>query len=139
MWRDATIFPMTWVEVFVAFAVSHLVGDFLFQTEWQATHKRGGLGRDRVARRALLAHGAGYMLAFVPALIWIAGDRGAVVLLVAAAIGVPHVAQDDGRVVAWWMRQVKGADFHHQPLLAVSVDQVLHIVALFALAPALGG
>jgi hypothetical protein len=27
---------MPWVEVFVVFFVSHLVGDFALQTEWQA-------------------------------------------------------------------------------------------------------
>jgi hypothetical protein len=45
-----------WVEVFAVVLVSHAVGDFLLQTEWQATHKRGGLGQDPVRRRALLAH-----------------------------------------------------------------------------------
>src|SRR5215207_1947283 len=34
---------LTWFEVFAVFAVSHLVGDFALQTEWQARHKRGGL------------------------------------------------------------------------------------------------
>ena len=33
---------MTWVEVFIVFVVSHLVGDYLSQTNWQAMHKRGG-------------------------------------------------------------------------------------------------
>jgi len=35
---------VSWVEVFAVFVVSHLVGDFLIQTEWQASHKLGGLG-----------------------------------------------------------------------------------------------
>ena len=34
---------MSWVEVFAVLMVSHLAGDFLLQTEWQATHKFGGL------------------------------------------------------------------------------------------------
>ena len=43
-----------WVEVFAVFVVSHLVGDFLLQTDWQARHKRGGLGAGpgRAARAA---------------------------------------------------------------------------------------
>ena len=59
-----------------------MVGDYLLQTDWQARNKRGGLGGDPVARRALLTHVTTYTLAFVPALIWIArrarsrvGDR----------------------------------------------------------------
>ena len=47
---------MIWVEVLVVFLVSHLVGDFALQTEWQAQNKRDGLGGDPTARRALLAH-----------------------------------------------------------------------------------
>ncbi|GAC1527494.1 MAG: hypothetical protein NVS2B6_15260 [Thermoleophilaceae bacterium] len=35
-----------WVEVFVVLAVSHVVGDYALQTDWQATNKRGGLGSD---------------------------------------------------------------------------------------------
>ena len=65
---------MAWVEIFAVFVVSHALGDYLLQTDWQATHKRGGLGRDSEARRALLLHVTTYTLAFVPALIWI-GDQ----------------------------------------------------------------
>jgi hypothetical protein len=51
---------MVWVEVFAAFGLCHLAGDYMLQTEWQAVHKFGGLGRDRNARRSLLlaTHGA---------------------------------------------------------------------------------
>ena len=63
---------MPWVEVFAVFVVSHLAGDYLLQTDWQAENKRGGLGGDPVARRALLSHVTTYTLAFVPAFIWLA-------------------------------------------------------------------
>ncbi len=45
---------MPWPEIFLVFLVSHLAGDFLLQTEFQATRKFGGLSGDPVARRALL-------------------------------------------------------------------------------------
>ena len=125
---------MPWVELFVVFVVSHLVGDYLLQTDWQATHKRGGLSADTVARRALLSHVATYTLAFVPALLWIAGDLGAGALWVAALVAVPHFVQDDGRLVEWWMERVKHADIAAQPVAALALDQTLHVVALFALA-----
>ncbi len=128
---------MLWVEVLVVFLICHLVGDFLLQTDHQARHKHGGLGRDPVARRALLAHVTTYTLAFVPALAWIAVDDEAGLLTalgIGALVFVPHLIQDDGRVVAWWMRDVKRTDPAAVPGVAVVVDQTLHVVALFLLA-----
>ena len=63
---------MSWVSLLAGFLVAHMVGDYLLQTDWQARNKRGGLGRDRVARRALVSHVSTYTLAFLPAFIWIA-------------------------------------------------------------------
>jgi uncharacterized protein DUF3307 len=126
---------MEWFEVFAVLLVSHLVGDYLLQTDWQAVHKRGGLGADPVARRALLSHVATYTLAFVPALIWLAGDLSALAVVgVAAAIALPHMVQDDGRLLAIYVRRVKGCDIVAFPLVGAAVDQTMHIVALFGLA-----
>lgn len=126
---------MPWVEVFVAFVVCHLVGDYLLQTDWQARHKHGGLGRDATARRALLAHGLSYTLAFTPALVWLGGDAGlGVAVGSAVAIAVPHVVQDDGRAIARYVERVKGCDVRTVPSVAAAVDQTWHLVALLALA-----
>jgi uncharacterized protein DUF3307 len=126
---------MEWFEVFAVFLVSHLVGDYLLQTDWQAVHKRGGLGSDPVARRALLGHVATYTLAFVPALIWLADDLSALALVgVAAGVAIPHLIQDDGRLLALYVQRVKGCDIVAFPLVGAAVDQTMHIVALFALA-----
>jgi hypothetical protein len=126
---------MEWFEVFAVLLVSHLVGDYLLQTDWQAVHKRGGLGPDRISRRALLSHVATYTLAFVPALIWLAGDlRALAVVGVAAGIALPHMVQDDGRLLAIYVRRVKGCDIVAFPLVGAAVDQTMHIVALFGLA-----
>jgi hypothetical protein len=123
-----------WIEVFAVFVVCHLTGDYLLQTDWQATRKKGGLGPDPVARRALLSHIATYTLAFVPALVWLAGDLGAGVLAVAALIAIPHLVQDDGRLLAAYMVKVKGCDPVSAPLVAAAVDQSSHIAMLFAAA-----
>jgi hypothetical protein len=81
-----------WVELFAVLVVSRISGDFLLQTEWQAKHKRAGLGRDPERRRALLAHLATYTLAFVPALAWLAGDLGAAgTAALAAGVFLPHL------------------------------------------------
>jgi hypothetical protein len=126
---------MEWFEVFAVLLVSHLVGDYLLQTDWQAVHKRGGLGPDSVSRRALFSHVATYTLAFVPALIWLAGDVSAVaVVAIAVGIAIPHLVQDDGRLLAIYVQRVKGCDIVAFPLVGAAVDQTMHIVALFGLA-----
>ncbi|MEA2219200.1 MAG: hypothetical protein QOJ35_1826 [Solirubrobacteraceae bacterium] len=126
---------MPWVEVFSLFVVSHLVGDFALQTDWQAVHKHSGLARgNTVGHAALLHHGASYILAFVPCLIWLASSLSWAVLAVAAAVVVPHVLQDDGRLLGAYMRRVKGIEPAAIPFVALGLDQTMHIVALLLVA-----
>ena len=101
---------MPWVEVFAVFVVSHLVGDYLLQTEWQALNKHGGLGGTPEMRRALLSHIATYTIAFIPALVWLRPTDGAAVFGVAALIAIPHLIQDDGRLLYAYAWAVKKAD-----------------------------
>jgi hypothetical protein len=125
---------MPWPEVFIVFFVSHLVGDFGLQTEWQALNKHGGLGGDPEARRALLSHIATYTLAYVPALIWLGGEIGAAAALgTAALIALPHLIQDDGRLVRAYVARVKGTDPVEKSAVTVMVDQSFHLVALLLL------
>jgi len=123
-----------WTEAFLVFVVTHLVGDFGLQTEWQADHKRGGLGPDRTARRALFAHVTVYTLVFVPAFVWLWGDIGAAVLALAAVIFATHLVQDDGRLLDRYAVGVKRTNPRSHPAVMVAVDQTLHVVVLFALA-----
>lgn len=125
---------MSWVEVFAVLLVSHLVGDFLLQTDWQARHKFGGLGPNRESRRALVSHTIVYTAAFVPALIWLATDIGAWAIGVAFLIAVPHMVQDDGRLLETYVRRVKGLGGQAPSGLRLAVDQSMHAVALFLLA-----
>ncbi len=125
---------MSWSAVFVVFFVSHQLGDYLLQTDWQATHKRGGLGGDPVARRALLAHTRNYAVGYVPAFIWISTALGWSALLVAVAVVIPHLVQDDGRALRTYMRRVKGMDPDVNHTVAALVDQALHMVALLGAA-----
>jgi hypothetical protein len=125
---------MAWVEVFSAFVVCHLVGDYLLQTDHQARHKHGGLGGDGVARWALVSHVATYTLAFGPALVWMAGDLHAGVAWVAALIFAPHLVQDDGRLLLSYVERIKGAPPATVRAIAPMVDQTFHMVALFGLA-----
>jgi Protein of unknown function (DUF3307) len=129
---------MSWVEVFAVLLVSHFTGDYLFQTEWQALHKRGGLGSNRESRRALAAHITTYTLAFVPAFVWLATDIGWAVVAAVAAVAVPHWIQDDGRLLAVYVRHVKGFEAADNPPVTAAVDQSFHFLALFALALVVG-
>ena len=122
---------MPWAEVFEVFVVSHLLGDYLLQTEWQALNKRGGLTGTPVMRRALLSHIVTYTLAYVPALIWLWSSRHAWVFGLAALIAVPHLIQDDGRLLAAYSRTVKKADITTNLSLSAALDQSFHLIALF--------
>ncbi len=125
---------MSWANVSIVFFVSHLAGDFLAQTDWQARHKSGGLGGDPVARRALLSHVSVYTLVFLPALVWIGAEAGAgVAVLVAALIFLPHLVVDDGRLLRGYMLHVKRT-VDPPPGLALAIDQSVHLIGLWATA-----
>jgi hypothetical protein len=129
---------MPWVEIFAVFVVSHLVGDFLLQTDVQAMHKRGGLSGDVASSRGLLSHTLTYTLAFVPALVWLGSDIGLLETIgVALLIALPHMLQDDGRLLDQYMRRVKGVDPKPGGLL-LAVDQSFHFLALFLVALLVG-
>jgi hypothetical protein len=122
-----------WVEVFAVFIVCHLAGDYLIQTDWQAANKRGGLGADPTARRALISHVTTYTLAFVPALLWLAFEIEAKVIPVGALIFIPHLVQDDGRLLAAYMLNVKSLSYRDNPLVFGAVDQSFHVLTLFGI------
>jgi hypothetical protein len=129
---------VSWVEIFAAFVVSHLAGDYLLQTDWQARNKRGGLQGNPIRRRALLSHVFVYTLTFAPALIWMSEDLGAGVIWVAALVFVPHVIQDDGRLLTWFIFKVKGCTEQTAREIFMPVDQTFHVLTLFGIALAAG-
>jgi hypothetical protein len=125
---------MSWVELFIAFVVCHLVGDYLLQTDWQARNKRGALARGAgvQARRALFTHVALYTLCFAPVLAL--AELGSEVLWVVPAIALPHLIQDDGRLLHAYMKRVKHLDPTENLAVSIAVDQTFHMVALLAVA-----
>lgn len=130
---------MPWVEVFAVFVLCHLVGDYALQTDWQALNKRGGLtSATNTSRRALFSHVLTYTLAFVPALIWLADSLGAGIAGLAALIAIPHLVQDDGKLLHAYALRVKKADLAAVPMLGAALDQTFHFVALFATALLVG-
>ena len=124
---------MTWSGALLALLVSHLVGDFLLQTDWQAVTKVRGLGEPD-SRRALLHHLTTYTAAFVPAIVWIGAQTTAWRAIgVGALVAIPHLLIDDGRFVRAWLREVKSAD-RPSPGLVIAVDQSFHVLCLLGAA-----
>jgi hypothetical protein len=122
---------VSWVSVLAGFLVAHMVGDYLFQTDWQARNKRGGLTAGGTSRRALVAHVTTYTVAFLPAFIWIGSELDAVWAIVAAVlVYVPHLLIDDGRLVGFYLARVKRVEGMNLSL-AASVDQSFHVLSLF--------
>ena len=130
---------MSWVEIFAVFVVSHLVGDYLVQTDWQARNKREGLAGNPLRRRALVTHVITYTLTFVPALVWLADSLGAGVVWVAGLIFVPHLVQDDGRLITAWLLRIKGCSEATAAEIFTPVDQSFHVLTLFGIALAASG
>ena len=129
---------MSWVSVFAGFIVAHMVGDYLFQTDWQALNKRGGLTAGGVSRKALVCHVSTYTLAFLPAFIWIGSELDPVWAIVAAVlVYVPHLVIDDGRLVGLYLARVKHVEGPNLGV-AASVDQSFHVLSLFLAALVVG-
>jgi hypothetical protein len=125
---------MRWEEVFAVFLVCHVAGDFLLQTDWQALTKRGGLSRNREARRALFSHVAVYTLVFVPAVVWIATEKSVLAIALLPVIFIPHLIQDDTRVLILWNRIVKRSSPVPGDYLYTAIDQSFHVLFLFGTA-----
>ena len=126
---------MPWSELFIVLLLSHLAGDFLLQTDWQAAHKSGGLSGAGESRRALFSHLTTYTLAFVPALFWVGYELGTgTALATAALVYFPHLVQDDGRLLGRYVALVKGPGAAEVPLVQVAVDQTCHLLVLFGTA-----
>jgi len=124
---------MTWPALFLAMLVSHAVGDFLFQTDWEARNKGRGLSGHE-GGRALGRHVLTYTLAFVPEFVWIANNRGALRgIEIAALVLFPHLLLDDGRFVRFWLERVKGVE-RPGVGLSIAVDQSFHLVTLLGAA-----
>ena len=130
---------MDWSDLFIVLVVSHLAGDFVLQTQWQATKKVGGLGPDPECRRALRSHLATYALAYVPALVWVAVETGVlgIVAVVITTFGA-HFVQDDGRLLRSYVKSVKKVEPPFGSPLWIAIDQSVHIVTLLGTALLIG-
>jgi hypothetical protein len=122
---------MTWPALFGVLLLCHLFGDFLLQTNWQASNKQRGLRDGGESLRALASHALVYTLGFLPALVWVGSESGALVAVaVAAGVGLPHAIVDDGWLVGLWIRRVKQVQGTPSGVVRLGVDQTTHVLAL---------
>lgn len=113
---------------FILLFLSHMIGDWLLQTEHQAMNKAKG----RFFNGALFFHCFGYTLSFVPAF-WL----GQIDWWWLALIFSSHMFLDRRWPVIWWIRLVKRTSeetIKNLFWLVIAVDQVIHILILAAIA-----
>jgi hypothetical protein len=67
-------------------------------------------------------------------LAWLWTEIGVVTLGMGALVVVPHMLQDDGRPILWFIRRVKKVPGRPDDLLLLAVDQSAHILALLGAA-----
>jgi hypothetical protein len=75
-----------------------------------------------------------YTLVFVPAIIWVATETTAAAIALLPVIFIPHLIQDDARVLIAWNRIVKRSSPVPGDPLFMAIDQSFHFVALFGTA-----
>lgn len=103
--------------------IGHLVGDYLVQTEYQATHKKlpGWPGRNACSRHCL----------FYALTVWLFTGWPAWTLIL---IYLSHYALDRTTLVGWWFDVTGRESFKNPPLFPWSwivTDNVIHVVTLW--------
>lgn len=100
--------------------IGHLIGDYLFQTNWMAMNK---------AKKwiPLLVHSCVYTLCV--SIVAYFGFGGLSPLAI-AFIFVGHVFLDRRTFVAWWAENIMGAKAKEAAWLKIVADQVFHVIVL---------
>ena len=65
-------------------------------------------------------------------------DLGVELVWVIPAIFIPHLVQDDGRLLQAYMKRVKRLDPKENLAVSIAVDQTFHLLALLVLALVIG-
>lgn len=109
------------VSAFDILLVAHLVGDYLFQTEWMAKNKANHWG-------ALLVHCSVYTaiitlfaFLFIPEGISIWG---------VVIVFVTHVLLDRQKFVTFWYRHIMQVKDDRSGWLKIIIDQTFHLIVL---------
>ena len=111
------------MSLFDALFVSHLVGDWILQNDWQAKNKSKSWW-------ALITHVVVYHILILIVLLYYVGSQPSVYIAV-ALLALSHLILDRQTTIIWLMQH-----FHNsgngtpERWLMVAFDQALHIVLL---------
>lgn len=100
--------------------ISHLIGDYLFQTNWMAMNKANKW-------LPLLSHCLVYTLT-ISIIAFL--TFGGLSWLAISFIFLTHVILDRRTFVSWWAEKVMGAVSKESSWLKIVVDQVFHLIIL---------
>ena len=111
------------LTLFEALFISHLVMDWIFQWNWEATNKSKHL-------LPLLFHSFIYTLGFIPAFLIYKVNLVWLVLLF-----LSHALIDNRKIELWLLEKFKGFKREENSesiwtILIIGIDQVLHLVIL---------
>ncbi len=115
------------MSLFELLIIAHLLGDYLFQTEYEALNKAQG----SFFNRPLWQHVATYTACFVPLCIWVH-----LPWLSLVAIAGSHAFFDRRWPIIWWRKNIMGnspESITEQFWLTIMVDQIFHILVLTVL------
>jgi hypothetical protein len=94
--------------------LAHMIGDFLIQNEWMASHKKNNSW-------VAFVHVVAYLLPFLlTGLLW-----WQIVL-----IGLTHFLQDRSSFVDWFVRTWKRIPSGEGGIIPLIVDQVFHLIMI---------
>lgn len=111
------------MSAFDILLLGHLVGDFLFQTQWMALNKQKRwlpLGVHCIVYTAIVAVFS-YSFLDEPLSVW-----GLLLIFIS------HVILDQGRFVGFWYRRITMCTHEKSGWLKIVHDQVFHLLILFA-------
>ncbi|MHA6260080.1 DUF3307 domain-containing protein [Sporosarcina sp. CAU 1771] len=108
------------MTVFNYLLIGHLVGDFLFQTNWMAINKS-------TKWVPLLSHCTVYTASlFSLALV----GNYVLPIEVIVLLFVSHIVLDRRKFVVWWVERIMNSKGPESKWLKIVVDQVFHILIL---------
>ena len=112
------------MTVFETLLITHILGDWLLQTEWQALNKRHSW-------RAMLSHVMEYHVVLLGVLLAKFGLGDARVFVAVGLLAISHAILDRIWPVMWLMRTFK-LIVERQPerWLVIAVDQAMHVMLL---------
>jgi hypothetical protein len=104
--------------------IAHLLGDWIFQTEWQALNKTKNWW-------ALFAHITVYHLILLGVLVWRMGSINIQIVLTVALLAISHAFLDRRNLLLWIMKSLRIIVTRgSEQWLVIAVDQAIHVVLL---------